>query len=196
MTQAIIQSGFIVNGQVFTTKAEAMDFLRRPQILAALGAVKGATPELAQFVLDNQEAVEQAFETGLIKRVTKQERKLLVDGLAALLALSSNDSKAIKFVRDNAEQLAATFRWPTVERMDDATKALQARNSLLSIMPVETAEWILGNKDALLAAFEAGKVKREVSEKAAAGLQAYREKLAAEKAAAAKAAETAGEAPV
>jgi hypothetical protein len=45
----------------------------------------------------------------------------------------------------------------------------------------DLAEFLVANKENLLAGFEAGAVKREVSPKAVAGLAAYRERMAAEK---------------
>ena len=180
-------------GAVFNTKAEAVEFMRRPKILAALTAVTGNNKELAAFLLENQESVENAFETGTIKRVTKAEAKKLEKALEALKALE-NVPKDLAFLRDNATAVKESFRWPSVKRMSEEEKAVAARNTLLAATDndVEIVDWILAQKDAILAAYTAGVEKRQVSPKAAEGLAAYRaeqarlkaEKEAAEAAAA------------
>lgn len=179
---------YVVNGQQFDTKAEAQDFLRRPKIRTALLAVTANKVDLADWLLENQEAVEQAFETGTIRRVTKSERKKLEKACEALKEFAHEPK--IAFLVENADVIAKSFRWPSVERMTDEAKAVAARNSLVAASEgnEELANWIIENKEAVLAAYEAGVEKRQISNKATEALAAYRAKKAQEKAAAERAA--------
>ena len=72
---AQIQSGFIVDGKVFATKSEAVDYIRLPAVTAALLGVASGDQALADFLLQNEDEIQNAFETGTIRRVTKAERK-------------------------------------------------------------------------------------------------------------------------
>jgi hypothetical protein len=179
-----IQQAFVIDGKVFATKAEAMDYVRKPQIKAAMNKVTQNDAELTEWLVEHQEQVEMAFETGTIKRVTKSEAKKLADALDHVAAVLEHDKKAA-FVVDNIGAIKDSFRWPSVKRMDEAEKATAARNTLAAASEgnEELAEWILANKDAILEAYSAGTVKREISPKATEGLAAYRAKMAAEKAA-------------
>jgi dsDNA-binding SOS-regulon protein len=170
------------DGMTFDTKAEALDHLRRPQIQAALANVTAGNAELSAWLLDNQETVESAFEIGTIKRVTKSERKKLASALEYVKTL--NDPK-LSFLQESADAIVETFRWPTVNRMDDDQKMAAARASLVHASEgnEDLADWVVEHKDAILNAFEAGKVKRAVNPKAAEALALYRAQKAAEKAA-------------
>jgi len=188
-----IKQKFEVNGQFFDTKAEAIDFLRTPKIRTALLAVTANKVELTDWLIENRETVEMAFETGKIRRVTKSERKKLEKAVDALVELFGHEPK-IAFLVEHAEAIKSSFSWPGVKRMTDEEKTTLARNSLVAAADgrEDVADWILANKDALLAAYAAGIEKRELNPAAAEGLAAYRAKKAAEKAAAeAVAAETA-----
>ena len=55
-----IQQGFIVDGQVFATKAEAQAFLRRPLVTAALNTLTGNNADLVNFLIANQDEIEGA----------------------------------------------------------------------------------------------------------------------------------------
>ena len=174
------------DGTVFDTKAEAMDYLRKPQIVAALNKLNDKNAELTDWLVSNRDAVESAFEVGTITRVTKAEAKKLTEALDHIAEVLKDDKKAA-FVVD-AEVLGAikdSFRWPAVKRMTDDEKATAARNTLVALSEgnEDLAEWILANRKDLLEAFQAGVEKRQVSPKAAEGLAAYRAKMAAEKAA-------------
>lgn len=173
------------DGKMFDTRQEAMTYLRRPKILEALNKVTSNNKELSTWLLENQETVEMAFETGTIRRVTKVEHNKLSKALDALKEIQGNSK--IAFLQENATAILESFRWPSVKRMDDAEKAIAARNTLVSASEgnEELAKWILDNKDAVLNAYDAGVEKRQVNPKAAEALAAYRAKKAAEKAQAA-----------
>ena len=173
------------DGKTFDTMAEAQSYMRRPKIKEALVKATGGNAELADWLLDHQEQVEVAFETGTIKRVTKSESKKLADALAYIAETLAGDKKAA-FVVDNVDAVKDSFRWPSVKRMDEAEKANAARNSLVAASEgnEELATWIIENKTAVLEAFEAGVEKKQVNPKAQEALALYREKKAAEKAAA------------
>lgn len=173
---------YVIGDKEFTTKAEALTFLRRPKIEAEMVKVTGGNKDLTTWLLDNQESVEVAFEVGTIRRVTKSEHNKLTKAVEAMKAIEGNPK--IAFLQENAGAILDSFRWPAVKRMDEAEKNAAARNSLVAASEgnEELAEWIVSNKDAVLAAYDAGKEKREVSTKATEGLAAYRAKKAAEKA--------------
>lgn len=172
------------DGKVFNTKADAVNYLRRPKIQAALTKLAGDNKELVEWLLENQERVEIAFETGTIRRVTKAERKKLEKAFEVLIKEYGDDVK-LSFITDNAAALVESFRWPSVTRMDESEKAVAARNSLVLAAEgnEKLADWIIANKDAVLAAYEAGVEKRAVNPKAAEALAAWRAQKAAEKAA-------------
>ncbi len=180
-----LQQAFVTpDGKVFSTKKEAQDYLRRPKIAESLKKITDNNDELVTWLVENQETVEMAFETGTIRRVTKVESNKLAKALEALKEIK--DSK-LAFLQDNAAAIQESFRWPSVKRMTDDEKATAARNTLIAASEgnEELANWILGNKDAILAAYDAGVEKRAVNPKAAEALAAYRAKKAAEKAQAA-----------
>jgi len=188
---AEIKQSFVVDGKIFDTKAEAENFIRRPKVEAAMSKLTGGNKELTTWLVDNQEAVEMAFETGTIRRVTKVESNRLAKALEALGKIEGNP--AIKFLQDNAAAIQDSFRWPSVKRMTAEEKTVAARNTLVAATEgnEDLAKWVLDNQAAVLEAYAAGIVKREVSPKATEALAAYRAKMAAQKAEAdAKGAET------
>lgn len=180
------------DGTMFDTKAEAIDHGRRPLITAAMTAVTGGNAELTDWLVKNQEAVETAFESGTIKRVSKSEKAKLEKALDAIVEAGN---PKFAFVADNKDDILKSFRWPSVTRMEPEEKVAAATAALVAASAdaeagtpgnEELANWIVSNKDAVLAAYDAGVVKREVSPKAIAGLAAYREEQARRKAAAAE----------
>ena len=180
------------DGVVHNSKKEAEEHLRRPAILAALLPLTGDGAdgqELANWLLTNREEVENAFDVGTIRRVTKSERNQLAKAMEHLVEAYGADKK-LSFLVENKETVVDSFRWPTQQRMAPEEKAVATRNSIQTIEggTEELANWVVENKEAILAAFEAGKIKREVPAAAAAGLAAYQERRKAEKAAAAAAA--------
>ena len=170
--------------RTFESKAEAADYLRRPKVLEALNKLTEGNAELNTWLFDNRESVEMAFETGTIKRVTKQEAKKLGEALDYIANTLAGDKKAA-FVVENIAAVKDSFRWPTVKRMTDEEKATAARNSLVATTggQEDLAVWILANKDAILEAFQAGVVKRVMPQSTLDNLAAWRAKQAAEKAA-------------
>jgi len=174
------------DGKQFDTKAEALNYLRRPKIKTAMMSVTANNEELTEWLIDNQERVEIAFESGTIRRVTKSEHKKLEKALEALKEVQ--DTK-LSFLQENAGAILDSFRWPSVKRMTEEEKTTAARNTLVAATEgnVDLANWIIAKKDSILEAYEAGVEKKQLNSKAAEGLAAYRAKKAAEKAAAAEA---------
>jgi hypothetical protein len=170
------------DGKTFDTKAEAQDHLRRPLISAAMLKVTGKNAELADWLIEKRDTVEDAFDTGTIRRVSKSDKNKLQKAVDAIVE-SANPKFA--FVIENAAAVVETFRWPAVKRMDEAEKAAAAKASLVAATEnEEVADWILANRAEILEAYQAGVVKREVNPKAQEALAEYRAKKAAEKAAA------------
>lgn len=168
------------DGKTFETKAEALNYLRRPKISEAMAKVTQNNKELTEWLVENQESVEMAFESGTIRRVTKSEHTKLSKALDALKEISNSK---IAFLQDNAAAILDSFRWPSVKRMTEEEKVTAARNSLLAASEgnEELAAWIIEHREAILTAYEAGIEKRQVNPKAAEALAAYRARKAAEK---------------
>lgn len=185
MSASLLKQVFTTpDGKNFDTKQEAMAYLRRPDIIAALLSIEGVQQKLADWLVEHQESVEMAFETGAIRRVSKAEAKKLKEAMAHVAEVLKDDKKAA-FVVENVDAILDSFRWPSVKRMTEEEKATAARNSLVVVSEgnEDLANWIVANKDAVLAAFQAGVEKRAVNPKASEALAAYRAKMAAEKAA-------------
>lgn len=168
------------DGSEFSTRAEAVEYLRKPQILSALNALTENNESLSEWFYDNRDDVAGAFEVGTVRRVTKGEHKKLGNALEAVVA--ANDPET-QFLIDHASVIASCFKWPTVKKMSDAEKKGAARKAMTELTDnAEVVEWALAKTEGLLEAFEAGKIKRPVSEKATAGLTNYRMTKVAEKA--------------
>ena len=170
-----IQSGFFVAGQWFKTKAEATEFVRKPKVMAALAELTKGNQEVSDYLYNNIEGIEAAFEVAKIRRVTKAEHAKLKKALEAIVA--ANDPAAA-FVAENSAAILESFRWPSVKRMSEEEATVAQTNALNALTGdnVELAQWILANKTQLLEAFQAGIEKRQLAPAAAAGLEAYREK--------------------
>lgn len=169
--------------KMFDTKAEAVDFLRRPQQMKALRTFIDQD-DLATWIIDVQEDLTSAFEAAKIKRVTKQEKKELEKALEALAAAEAGN-KAYKFLIDNAKIIADSFRWPSVKRGDENEQKAQivAAVAVVAGGDEELANWLVDSKEQITEALEAGKVKREMNPKAMEGLARHRAELAAKRAA-------------
>lgn len=170
------------DGTIFETKADALNYMRRPKIKAAMMEVTGGNEELSDWLVENQETVEGAFDAGTIRRVSKSDASKLAK---ALEAIAEAGNSKFAFVVDNAEAIVASFRWPSVKRLSDEEKAAEAKAALVAASDnEELADWVIANREAVIGAFSAGVEKRTVNPKAAEALAAYRAKKAAEKAAA------------
>jgi|SRR5210317_915493 len=170
------------DGRTFEKKAEALNHLRRPKIEEALNKVTGEQAELVNWLLDNQDVVESAFEVGTIKRVTKSERKKLAKNLENIC---EEGSPRTAFIREHHEAILESFRWPSVKRMKGEEKLAKALEILTNATDgnKDLATWVVDNREAVLESYKAGIEKRKVNPKAAEALKAYRERKAAEKAA-------------
>lgn len=193
---AVIKSGFQVEGsdRIFDTKAEASDFLRRPLKTAALNKLNGNNAEVTEWLLANEDQIEATFESTKIQRVTKSEKAQLVKSLEEVAKAHatvaedgsvSNVEKKFAFLIENAAAIADSFRWPSVKRLKEDEEAAAIKTGFMTLTGenAELVDWMIANKVALLEAYQAGVVKREVNEKAATALAAYRAQKAAEKAA-------------
>ena len=170
-----LKSGYIVDGQIFDTAAEARDFMRLPQVKAALSKLVEGNADFMAFLLENQEEIEKSFEVGVIARVTKSERAKLVKACDHIVEVMKNDSKA-KFVIDNIDAVKESFRWPAVKRLKEEEKTAATLAALTKLSDEKVAQWLIANKDALMAAYEAGVEKRAAPQ--SGGLAEY---LAAKK---------------
>jgi hypothetical protein len=189
-----IQSGYIVDGKLFTTKAEAQAYIRRPKVLEALNKLFGSepNPDLAQWLLDNQEGLEEAFDTGTVRMVRKTEKNQIAKGAEALKEFFADPANAeirkkAAFWADNIDEFASAFRWPKVARLKEDEKAAAVATSVGELtkddegnVNDELVQWIVANQAGILEAYEAGVEKRAVDPKATDALAAYRFKKAVE----------------
>lgn len=168
---AIFKKGFITeDGKVFDTAAEADAYVRLPLIKQALLTVAGGQQELADFLLANQEEFEAALETGTIRRVKVAERAKIRQAFEHMTTLK--DPK-LGFLTENAQVFVDSFRWPTVKRLTEEEKTAQTKAAFMKLADENFADWAILNSAAVLAAYEAGKEKREISQKAKDGLAEY-----------------------
>lgn len=199
MSNTIKQGFQTPDGVIHESMAAARDHLRKPEITKALNALNGNNTELTEWLLAQQESVEATFESTKIQRVTKSEKAQLVKALEEVAKshatvtvaegqapVITNVEKKFAFLIDNAEAIADSFRWPSVKRGTEAEQAATIRAGFMTLTGdnAELVDWIIGNKDGLLEAYQAGVVKREVNPKAADALAKYRADQAAKKAAA------------
>lgn len=169
------------DGATFDTKEAAMRHMRKDAIMAALAAVCGGDRTLAVAIYDKEEELTAAFDTGTIRMVTKAERKQLEKALDALKAAAP---AGCEFLVNNVDAIAASFRWPAQKRLT-AEEKLQAQHVAVTELfegRTDVANWVLQEKDKIMAAFKAGQPERKVPESAAAGLAAWQAMKSAEKA--------------
>lgn len=179
-----IQTGFVVDGQVFQTRALATAYLQRPAQLAALKAVTGNDVDLSNWLIDNKTAISDAFEAAKVKRVTKSEKNQLEKALNAVVEAASTN-KHFLFIAENHKAILESFRWPSVKRGDESEQEATIRQAFIDLIGEDNlplVDWVISNKEPILIALAAGEPKREVSPKATEALAAYRAKKAAEKA--------------
>ena len=178
MTEPKIQQVYRIEGvdEVFNTKQELQDFIRGPKVKAALNKVTGDNEELTTWLFERKELLQDAFDIGTIRRVTASDKKKLTAALEAVKELYEDGHQNVKFIAENLENIRDGFRYPPQKRMTDEEKAVAAKVTLMAETDndEEVSDWIIKNKDAILEAFEAGKVKREVSPKATLGLAKHR----------------------
>jgi dsDNA-binding SOS-regulon protein len=180
------------DGTTFNSKAEAVEYMRRPQIKAALMTFTEGNEELSDWLAANHEDIEGCFSVGTVKRVTKAERNKLRKGFEKLAELHEGEP-VFAFMLEHAEAIVEGFKWPNQRRLQGEDKAAAIAEALSQLTDGndELVAWIAANEEQLKEAFAAGKPKREVPEKARKALEEYRAKKAAEKAAAEAAAEAA-----
>jgi len=158
------------DGKMFDTAADADAYVRGPQIKAALLAVAGGQQDLADFLLKNQEEFEQAMETGTIRRVTKAERTKIQTAFEHLMTI---DDPKLSFIKENVTGFVENFRWPAVKRLKEEEKAAIMKAAFMKLADENFANWAILNAKAVLAAYDAGKEARPISQKALDGLAEY-----------------------
>ena len=175
-------SGYMADGKIFETKAEALDYLRKPQKEEALNKLNDNNKELTEWLLENEESICAAFDSNKIRRVTKKDRNSLSK---ALQKLGQLEIDGVQFLVQNAEAILESFRWPSVKRTKPEDQEAVIFSSIMDLTDEneELTKWIIENKQAILDSYQAGVVKREVSPKAEQALAEYRARKAAEKAA-------------
>jgi hypothetical protein len=180
---AIIKTGYVVDGNVFQTKAEAQSFLRRPMKERVLMALTGNNQELVNWLLDNEEGIAAAYEVNKIRRVRKSEHNALKK---ALENVAKTGDRQFGFLIDNLEAVLNSFRWPSVKRGTEEEQAANLKSQFMALTGdnPELCDWLISSQEHILAGFDAGIEKRTVPESAKAGLAAYQARKAAEKAAA------------
>lgn len=168
-----ITPAFMVGDKSFATKKEAEDYIRIPLITNALKVVTGGNADLTKWLLENQQDVTETYEVNKIQRVTKLERKALSK---ALDAVKEAKIPGAAFIVDNEQAILDSFKWPAVNRIKPEEHAANLTKAFMELTEgnEKLSQWLIENKDQLLAAFASGVEKREISAKAVDGLAAYR----------------------
>jgi len=186
-----LQKGYIYDGKVFLTLNAVDDYKRGPKVKAALGKLIEDEASL-EWVYDNREDIVGSFKVGGSRHFLKTEKAQLRKALDATKLLGTmetedttigNLQKDMAFLLENLEQSYATFKWPTQKKIKDDERTILVKETLMSLEAAseEMIDWIISNIEALKVAYDTAKVKREVSQKATDGLNAYRLKKAIEK---------------
>lgn len=183
MSKMDLQKGWVVGDQVFKTKSEAEDYMRKPQVIAALTTL-AENEESAEWIYANKDELVECYRAATIRRVSKADKKALAKSLETLTEENG-------FLFENKDIILEVFRWPTVKRGEGAENLITAALMDVCGEDENLVDWLIANKVELLEALDAGKVKQQPSQKAMEGLARYREQQAAKKAAA-EAAEAAG----
>jgi hypothetical protein len=165
-----IQQAYVVDGKIFNTKQEAADYVRIPKVKEALNMLTAKNAELVTFLMEKEDEICNIYDSGKIKRVTKQERKALSKALDHVAGV-----KGAEFLTDNYQAVLDSFRWPSVKRGSTEEIAERVRKEMADLCEgnEEMVKWMLANKEQLLAAYEAGVEKREVNQSAVDSLAAY-----------------------
>jgi len=184
-TEAMFKPVFQSNdGKIFDTKAELVDYYRLPKVKAAFMVLAENDVELTTWLMANEDIIKSAFDTGTIRRITKADSKKIDKALDVIDDLyATGNHKELAFLSEKRADLELKYK--TQPRLKDEQKAKQAKDTL-EVAAGETeglADWCIDNRDAVLAAFEAGKIKRPVSPVASNALTEFRLKKAADKAA-------------
>lgn len=185
------------DGKQFDTRQEALVYVQKPHQIEAFNKLIPDNADFVEFLIERRDDIEGAFESTKIQRVTKAEKKQLEK---ALEAVKNTENKAFSFLIDNSAAIVNSFRWPSVQRMKPEEAEIQIKKALLEIFTEdngEAVEWAFENKDAILEAYQAGVVKREINPKAQEALATWRAEQAKKKAAIAAAQpQAASEVPV
>lgn len=164
MTAVKLQSAVVTpDGKVFSTAAEARDYLRAPLVAAALKRVAGGDASLSGFLAENEDEIKAALDAGVIARVTKSQRNKLTKAVEHMLTITDNK---LKFLQDNSAAVIESFRWPSVKRMSPEEKTAATLAALTLLADANAAAWIVANQAIILEAYEAGVEKRMPNPKA------------------------------
>lgn len=174
-TLAIVDGKIIEVEQV--SKAQAAEITRMPLVRAALTKLVGKgdnSVELVEWLFSSREKIQDSYDTGTIKRVSKQERKSLEKALDYIAETLKDDVKA-QFVVTYKADILETFKWPNQTRVKPEDKAEAIKVAFLELTEDNAGltEWLIDNKDALDVAYATGVVKREVSQKTLDALAAH-----------------------
>ena len=102
-----IQQAFTVDGKFFSTKEEANQYIRRPKIIAALEAFIKDNKPLVDLLVENQDTIESAFESGSLRRFTKADQKKLQKAFDSIVAAGL---KGTEFLIENWEELEIKYK--------------------------------------------------------------------------------------
>jgi hypothetical protein len=125
-----IQQAFVVNGQTFATKAEALNFVRRPLILAAMLTAVSNQTDVAElekalaeitsgFLFDNAKAVLDSFRWPAVKRLTAEEK---VEAAKTEILQASGNPELADYVVSNSAAILEAYS-AGVEKREVSPKA-------------------------------------------------------------------------
>ncbi|MDB4575383.1 hypothetical protein N9112_00305 [bacterium] len=176
-----VKTAFLAeDGTVFETKSAAEEHNRRDTVKAALMTLTEANTELSDWLLEQKNAVLEAFSTGKVKMVKKAERNALRKQLEKVVKEMGDD---VPFIKEHIETIVESFKFKS-KRITGEDRDAAILEQLTALTDnAELASWIQTKQPSVEEAYKAGIVKRQVSPKATEALAAYRAKKAAEKAA-------------
>lgn len=169
----------VVDGErmYFDSQQEADDFQRNPLVKEALTNLTtetGASPELADFLFENKDAIADCFQAGKARKLSRKERGELERALKALVALGN---PALAFLATHAETIKSSFKFEA-KRMSEDDRKLLAKEAIVALINnTNVSTWVNSHIEELKEAFAAGMEKRVISD----GLKEYQERVAAER---------------
>jgi len=186
-----LERGYIKDGKVFPTLAAVEEYIRGPQVKEALKKLVNDT-DSENWIYDNREDIVGAFNINNSRHFLKTEKAQLRKALDAVVTLGgaefedegmSKIQKDMTFILENHDQIQATFKWPAIKKLKDEELAVAVSETLGKIegSSADLTKWITDSIEDIKVALDTGKIKREVSQKATDGLNAYRLKKALEK---------------
>jgi dsDNA-binding SOS-regulon protein len=160
MTEIAYKQAYVTaDGKVFETKRELNDYMRKPMIKAAFTEVtggEGKNPDLVEWLVENEDLVNKAFDAGKIKQFSDEERTQATEQFKSLVA-TAVDNPEYKFLVDHVDQLVVKFtpqkRLTPEEKVEAGREMIKAATSGND----ELANWVFENREEVIKCYKSGK---------------------------------------